>query len=124
MSSRASNALVGLFPSAFAFICIADARVASGGAACAGVEVTHDRGEHVFEHLGRQPSCIGIVTTAMIAIEQMRASIQWMMATMREGMIATGKAERAQRRVVRDPAQRENRRAVRQLGKLGGKIRV
>src|ERR1700686_3410733 len=100
MSSRASNALAGLFPSVFTLMCIADAGVASGGAACAGAEVTHDRSEHVFEHLGRQPSRIGVVTTAMIAIEQTRASIQWMMTAMREGMIATGKAERAQCCVV------------------------
>src|SRR5450755_3338207 len=47
-----------------------------------------------------------------------------MMAAMREWMIATGKAKRAQRRIVRDPTQCENRRAGGQRGKLGGKIGI
>src|ERR1700693_3551293 len=44
-----------------------------------------------------------------------------MMAAMRERMIATGKAKRAQGRVVRDPTQCEYRRTGRQRGELGGK---
>src|ERR1700737_4401629 len=47
-----------------------------------------------------------------------------MMAAMRERMIASGKAKRAQGRIVRDPTQCENRRAVGQRGKLGGKVRI
>ena len=39
-------------------------------------------------------------------------------------MIATGKAKRAQGRVVRDPTQGEDRRAGRQRGELGGKIGI
>ncbi len=38
-------------------------------------------------------------------------------------MIASSKAKRAQGRIVRDPTQCENRRAVGKRGKLGGKIR-
>src|SRR2546423_10439742 len=47
-----------------------------------------------------------------------------MMAAMREWMIASSKAKRAQGRVVGDPTQCENRRAVGKRGKLGGKIRI
>src|ERR1700682_3424215 len=124
MSSRASNALVGLFPSAFALIRIADARVATGGAAAAGVKVTHDRGEHAFEHLRRQPPGIGVVATAMITVEKLYTSIQRMAAAVRKRIVATGKAERAQCRVMSDPAQSENRRAVGHRGELGGKVRI
>ena len=79
------------------------------------------------EHRRRQPSRIGVVAAAMVAVEQRntrRRRVEPVPRAVREREIARLQAERAQRRLVRDPAKREDRGTARQRREIGGQIAV
>jgi len=62
--------------------------------------------KHLFEHLHGQPSRVGVIAAAMIAIDQHPAVGQFMFGTMREFIVDQPSAQMSHEAVMRDLAQR------------------
>lgn len=68
-----------------------------------------DRREYGFKHAQRQSPCVGIVAGAMIAVEQSNSAALVMFCPMPERRVLGAPTERGKGRVVRDPAEAQDR---------------
>src|SRR5438874_6567989 len=122
MSSRASN-VAGAAGSISEWD---EAMVRSGSAHARSFpfEMAGNRLEYALEHGRRDPSGVGVVAAAVIAVEEPRAAFERMARAVPEAVSARRQRKRAQHRIVGDAPQCEDGRAVGQHRELSGEIRI
>src|SRR5689334_15396215 len=80
--------------------------------------------EDLVEHRFGQPPGLGVVTAAMIAVENDSAIGQRMTRSVRESVIRASQGKRHQHRLVRDRPEREDRGRRRQRFELRAQVAV
>ena len=87
-------------------------------------QMRHDGVERGVEHRRSQAARIGVVAAAVIAVDQQPAAVQRMRGAVREGERRGFQRKRAQRRFVRDAAERQDRAALRHARQVGCEVVV